>query len=104
MQRARAYLETHYAEILTLEGIAEALGVSPFHLSHVFSRESRTTLFAHLTDLRMARAADLIEQGGLTVTEVSEKVGYTSPNYFSKVFRRHFGCAPSEYRPTIRRR
>jgi len=92
--RAKDYLEAHFQEPLTLNGIAGALKVSPFHLSHVFSRESDFSLIAYLTALRMNRAKELLAQGNLNVAETAAAVGYDNSRYFAKVFRQHFGHTP----------
>ncbi len=95
LDRTRAFLDEHFAEELTLDRIARALGVSPFHLSHVFSRESDFGLIEYLTDRRMRAAEQLIRGGLHSVKEVACAVGYKDSNYFARVFRRHFGHAPS---------
>lgn len=94
MLRAKAFLEAHFHEPLALNAIARALKVSPFHLSHVFSKESDFSLFSYLTALRMNRAKDLLAQGDLNVAEVANATGYDNSHYFSKIFRQHFGYAP----------
>ena len=94
MLRAKAFLEAHFHEPLALDGIARALKVSPFYLSHVFSKENDFSLFAYLTALRMNRARELLAQGAFNVTEVAAAVGYDNSHYFAKVFRQHFGHAP----------
>lgn len=98
MQSAKQYLEEHYAEPVSLDAIARALYVSPFYLSHVFSRESDFTLFDFLTRLRMDKARNLLEGSGMKIAAVARSVGFENANYFSKVFRKHFGCLPSEFR------
>jgi AraC-like DNA-binding protein len=97
MSRARQYMQQHYARPVSLDEIAEALHVSGYYLSHVFSAESDFTLFSYLTTVRMERARALLLAGGMNVSEIARAVGYRSPNYFSKVFRRHFGCSPREF-------
>jgi len=94
-RRAQAYLQEHYRECIGLEQIAKALGVSPYHLSHVFSQQADFSLFDYLTRLRLARARELLREGRLNVSEVARAVGYQNANYFAKVFRRYFGMAPS---------
>ena len=96
MLAARNYLDRHYRDPISLEAIADALHVSPFHLSHIFSQENDFSLFAYLTNLRMTRAHDLLRQRKMKVAEVAEAVGYENSGYFSKVFKKHFGYAPSE--------
>lgn len=97
MLTAKAYLDAHYHEPISLEDIADSLHVSAFYLSHVFSQESNFSLFSYLTNLRMERARKLLCDGQLNVSEVARCVGYENSNYFSKVFRKHFGQPPSDF-------
>ncbi|NLF31850.1 MAG: AraC family transcriptional regulator, partial [Planctomycetes bacterium] len=97
MLRAKQYVHAHYAECVALDDIAEALDVSGYHLSHVFSRESDFSLFAYLMQVRMDKAKELLAAGGMNVSQVSRAVGYQDPNYFSKAFRRHVGLSPRQY-------
>jgi two-component system response regulator YesN len=71
--------------------------VSPYHLSHVFSRESDFTLWGYLMQVRMTEAKKLLRTGRLNVSEVGRAVGYEDPNYFSKAFRKHVGQSPTGY-------
>ncbi len=95
MLQAKTYLQEHFAEPVALDDIAAALGISPYHLSHVFSHESGFSLFAYLTQLRMAHAQALLKRG-LKVAAVAREVGYDSPGYFSRAFKKHFGLRPSD--------
>jgi AraC-like DNA-binding protein len=96
IRRAKAYIDLHLHEPIALEEIARALKVSPYHLSHVFSRENEITLFEYVTQQRMQRAYDLLREGQHNVGEVSRKLAYESSSYFARVFRKHFGCSPSD--------
>lgn len=98
MLRARQYLDEHFAEPVSLDQLARMLHVSPFYLSHVFSRESDFSLFTYLTNLRMRRARALLQAGTGNVTDVAHAVGYEDEGYFSKVFRKYFGVPPRDLR------
>ena len=98
MLRARQYLDEHFAEPISLDQLARMLNVSPFYLSHVFSRESDFSLFTYLTNLRMRRARALLQAGTVNVTEAAHAVGYDDEGYFSKVFRKYFGVPPRDLR------
>ena len=99
MIRARQYLDAHYSEPISLERMARHLHVSPYHLSRVFSRESGFSLTAYLTSVRMAVAHERLRARAGNVSEIAYAVGYESSAYFSRVFKRHFGCPPSSVRP-----
>jgi two-component system response regulator YesN len=94
---ARKYLERHFRKPLRLEDVAEALNVSPFYLSRVFSRESDFSLVQYLTDLRINEAKKLLKEGRYIVADVARMVGFDSGNYFSKVFKKHTGTSPAKY-------
>jgi AraC-like DNA-binding protein len=82
---------------LTLEEIGRRVGCSPFHLSRIFSQEVGKPIFQYLRDLRMERAAELLRQRKLNVTEVAMAVGYNSSSHFSTAFHETFGCCPGLY-------
>jgi len=98
MRQARELIHHRYHEPLSLDALAEALHVSSYHLSHVFSAESGFTLSSYLTGVRMERAAELLQQGKLGVAEVARAVGFRDPLYFSRVFKSHYGLTPSSFR------
>ena len=95
---AKAYMEEHYAEPITLDQVAAAMGISPYHLSRVFSQESDFSLFGYLANVRLTKARQLLLEESLSVADVAYAVGYASPNYFAKVFRKAYGFPPSQAR------
>ena len=94
---AKAYLQKHLANAVTLDEIASHLGVSSYHLSHVFSRETSFSLYTFLTATRMDKAKALLREGRLNVSEVAYAVGYHDPSYFSRAFKDRCGCSPSVF-------
>lgn len=93
MLKAKQYVDQHYREPVSLNDIASALNVSPYYLSHIFSRECDFSLFEYLTNVRMRQARLLLQQG-LPIKAVAAEVGYDDLSYFSKAFCRHFGFPP----------
>ena len=96
--KARQYIDLHYAEQISLDRIADDLRISPFYLSHLFSRESDFSLVEYITKVRMQKAKDLLTDSSKNVSEVAYAVGYNDSNYFSKVFHRYFGVSPQAAR------
>ena len=86
---------------LDVPQMCEAMNVSR---SVLFER-CRTVLGAtpasYLRQMRLARAQELIREGGRTMTEISYAVGVNDPHYFSKIFKKEFGVKPTDYRRTI---
>lgn len=97
VQKVIATLKQDLAETLSLEEIGRRVGCSHFHLSRIFSQEMGKPIFQCLRELRMERAAELLREGRLNVTQVALEVGYSSPSHFSTAFHGAFGCCPGLY-------
>jgi AraC family transcriptional regulator, regulatory protein of adaptative response / methylphosphotriester-DNA alkyltransferase methyltransferase len=91
-------VEQEYASELSLDDIARRVASSRRQLQRAYSEIGRTTFREHLAQVRMARAAEMLSAGSLTVREVARRVGYRQPAQFAKAFRRHIGVAPSDFR------
>jgi AraC-like DNA-binding protein len=97
VQAVVTVLKESMAEAPCLKEIGRRVGCSPFHLSRIFSRHMGQSIFQYLRTLRMERAAELLKEGRLNVTEVALEVGYSSPSHFSTTFHETFGCCPGLY-------
>lgn len=97
VQKVVAVLREDLAETPSLEEIGRRVGCSHFHLSRIFSQETGKSIFQHLRQLRLERAAELLREGRLNVTQVSMEVGYASPSHFSTAFHETYGCCPGLY-------
>ena len=64
---------------------------------HVFHQRYGMTPSAYVTNLRMQRAVDLLEEGKESVSSIAEKTGYESIAYFDRVFKKQFGVSPTNY-------
>jgi AraC family transcriptional regulator of adaptative response / methylphosphotriester-DNA alkyltransferase methyltransferase len=95
---AIAIVEAEYASDLALDDIARRVASSRRQLQRAYTEIGQTTFREHLAAVRMERAAELLQNRGLTVREIAHRVGYRQPAQFAKAFRRHHGVAPSDYR------
>jgi len=102
VESSENYILEHYAEDISLESVAEYLHISPEYLSRQFKKEKKITFIQYLTAKRLESAKRLIEDTNYKNFEVAEAVGYKEPNYFSYVFKKHFGISPSKYRKSIK--
>lgn len=96
--RAASYIQAHYAEDLSLDIIAGYSKVSPTYLSRIFAQEKGKGVQEYLTDLRLQKAKMLLLETNDKVYEIAVKVGYPDAIYFNKVFKKHTGKTPMEYR------
>ena len=84
---------------LTVSSIARTFNLDRSHLSREFKSGKNITLCQFIQGEKMARAAMLLKDTtDLKMSELSEKLGFCSDEYFREVFKRHFGISPSKYR------
>lgn len=95
-----AYIDTHYADPITLQSIAKQFNFSYSYLSSYFHTHNNEGFSEQLNRVRIRHAAELLREGRLTVSEVCGAVGYGDQSYFTKVFKRYEGRTPSDYRRT----
>lgn len=98
INKAKAFIEIHYQEpALSVEMICQELHISPAYFSTIFKKEVGESYVSYLTDLRLKKALELLKDTTEKTYVIAEKVGYSEPNYFSYVFKKKFGVAPSKY-------
>ena len=83
--------------------ISKAIYLSPYYLSHIFKKETRSTLLEYLTKVRIEEAKYLLENTQWNTTRISFEVGYSDQSYFCKVFKKLEGISPSNYRKKMKR-
>lgn len=97
VQRARDLLEQHSATGPTLAELAEASGLSRYHLVRVFAAETGLTPHRYLQAVRANRARDLLAQG-VQPAEAAARVGFSDQAHMTRVFKALFGLTPARYR------
>jgi len=103
VEEAKAYIQGHYGnEELRIEDIAKNVHMNYNHLCYVFKRQTSITINEYLTELRIAKAKEMLDQGIQSVQYVASQVGYADANYFSKCFKKVIGVTPSNYIKNIR--
>jgi AraC family transcriptional regulator len=95
-------IDENPAEETGLEALARAAGVSPFHFLRVFARVTGVTPHQYRLRSRLRRAAMLLAEGGLPVTEVALEAGFADLSNFVRSFHRAAGASPREFRRTAR--
>ncbi len=96
------YVLAHLSENITVSDIAEAFHYSRSRLSTIYKETTGLGLAEYITKERIARARQLLTEGNMTVTEVSEALGFSSPEYFSRRFSQCVGIPPSRYAQVFR--
>lgn len=99
MTNVKKYLQHNYMLYgVSLESISSILNINPSYFSMLFKRSFGVNFVDYLTDLRISAAKELLADPFLAAAEVANMVGYESPNYFTRVFKKTTGMTPTEYR------
>lgn len=100
VKRAVSMIHEFYRRGVTLEEIAQKLGITPEYLGTQFHQEMGVNFSAYMKAFRIEKAKELLLGTQLKLYEIAEMVGYSDPKYFSKVFKGQTGQLPAEYRRT----
>ena len=96
VKKAMTYIRSNLAKPLTLDEIAEVVGISKYHFSREFKALTGETVIDSINILRCKEAKRLIESG-MTVSAAAMSCGFENLSYFSRTFKKHFGQLPSKF-------
>jgi len=100
VRRAMGYMKANLSRKLTVDEIADSVGLSKFHFLREFKRITGHTLIDYLNTIRCDYARSLLESGQYRVNETAFLCGFTNNSYFSNVFHRYTGLLPSQVHPS----
>jgi two-component system, response regulator YesN len=92
------YIKDHLNEELDLEKTAAKFNLSIYYFSRTFKDILRYNFSDYINMVRIKKAKELLEKDEISIKEICYSVGYSDPNYFSKVFKKYEGVSPSEYK------
>ena len=95
---ARAYIDEHYAADIALADVAAASNISSSRLSGLFKKDIGSSVMAYRNELRLVKAAQLLLHSNLRIADIGDRVGYSEQAFFSRIFRKHLGMSPRQYR------
>jgi len=98
LQIGRDFIHDNLQESVSLETVAQAAALSPYHFLRSFKQLYGQTPHAYLTAQRLKRAKQLLAQTDMPVTDICFEVGFQSLGSFSALFQRHDGRSPSQFR------
>lgn len=93
---AIGYIHSHIYDKITLDEIANEVGLSKFHFVREFKKATGMTLITYINSIRCLHAKKLLLNGELSIHEVAFKCGFDNNSYFSKTFKKHIGVLPSK--------
>ena len=96
-EMVREYVMEHYKERITLGQVAKALNISQGYLSTAFKKQTGESFTSYVSAIKIEKAKELIEGHQYMMYEISDLLGFDTPFYFSKVFKKVAGISPKEY-------
>lgn len=83
---------------LSVNELATRFFLNPIYLNRIFKREKKVAISQFIISEKMALAAQLLKDSSNSVVAIAEKVGYPNYSYFSTIFKKYYGCTPTQYR------
>ncbi len=102
VKRMKSMIHEFYRTGIMLDEISRKLDMTPEYLGTLFHRETGTTFSNYVKNYRISKAKELLVGTNLKLYEVAEKVGYSDPKYFSRIFKEITGQLPTEYRRSVK--
>jgi two-component system, response regulator YesN len=97
ISNAKEYMYENYYRDITLEEVAKAVAVTPHYFSRLFKEETGENFIEFLTIYRIKKAKKMMDTTNLNIKEICFKIGYTNPNYFSRLFKKVEKVTPTDY-------
>lgn len=95
------YIDAHRESPLTLEELGSVVQYSPFHLARRFRQATGQTFHQYVTGRRLAKAQVLPTATDLPLLQIAAQTGFSDQSHLSNVYRKAYGCAPSEVRKNL---
>lgn len=95
------YVVVHVDEKLSLGDVAEGVFLNPSYISHIFKKTTGINFMDFMLEVKMDRAKVLLRDSKIRIYDVSETIGYSNPEYFSKRFKQKTGYSPVEYQEML---
>ena len=98
IDRAREYIQNNYKNDISLDDVSREIDISPYYFSKIFKEAMGENFIEYLTNLRIEKAKELLDKTDMSMKEICVEVGYSNPNYFSRIFKKNVGVTPTEYK------
>ncbi len=101
IRKAQEYIDNHFQKDMSLDDISRELNISPYYFSRLFKEETGENFVEYVTGRRIERAKHLLKNPDKSIKEICAEVGYSDPNYFSRIFKKYQGVSPTEYKENV---
>jgi AraC-like DNA-binding protein len=100
---AHTYIRINYDRPITTSSIAQALGYNADYLGRIYRKVYGCTLTQAIHARRISEACDYLLDSKMTIEQIANKCGFSDPDYFRRIFRRHTQLSPGDYRDAYSR-
>ncbi|MFC3801187.1 response regulator [Cohnella sp. GCM10012308] len=94
----KRYIQVHYGEKMNLQDLAERVSHNKTYMCTLFKQETNMTVWHYIVAERMNHSRDFLLNSSLKVYEIANRVGYEDVDYFTRIFKKHFGLSPLDYK------
>ena len=98
LETVKTYIDSHYQDIISLEGLARLSNWDKYYFSHMFTKTFGISPINYLLERRILHSKDLLIHTDHSIAQVAESTGFSSQNYFAQAFKKHTGETPVQYR------
>ncbi len=103
IEKSIHYFNENYNKQIIIENYAEQHLMTPCWFIQNFKQLTKTTPMQYIVNLRLTNAMNMLENKNYNIAKISSAVGYDNPLYFSRLFKKHTGLSPSEYRKKLQK-
>jgi AraC-like DNA-binding protein/GGDEF domain-containing protein len=98
VQQAIDYLQANFHSDISMDDVAEQVNLNPAYLSRIFKQNTGKTMVDYLARLRIEESKKLLADSRLSIQEIAQRVGYVNTNSYIRLFKKHEGVTPGEFR------
>lgn len=102
IRKAQQYVQAHVMEKLTVPVVAAGVGISASYLTALFHKHLAVSPGEYIRRIKLQQSKQMIREGQMNFTEISEKLQYSTVHHFSRQFKQMFGLTPTEYAKNVR--
>ena len=99
----KRFIDMHFKESISLEQLAEKAHMNKYYLAHIFKEAYGTSPINYMITRRIVESKYLLAETDLSLTQIAQMLGFSSPSYFSQAFRKSQGISPMDYRKSTKR-
>ena len=99
--RIKRLIHKEYKSDISLVDVASEVNLAPAYVSHIFKKETGQGIVEYITELKMKKAKQLLEDKSLKIVQIAKSCGYENQSYFNRLFKSFYGMTPKQYREAL---